>query len=252
MTQPQGAGEQPPDKSNQRRARRKLTDFLKRLRKACDTISSVNDWIEITGELNRILDLHQAEIPGPNRQRLAEALELSETSREAISQACDALQIELERTIEALPRGGCSCGCLAAGAALLGLLAALVLVVAAFAFLAQPVEVTVVNGGCRNFLVRQGIPPGLQPAISLLGIDLPEEIRSGEQGGFGIPGLPLSVMVDGTAGRSVRVSGFGISQSFEVSPDVVFIEVDGMPVLGNTLSVGIQDRNPHTVLIACE
>lgn len=243
--------EQPANKQKQRRARRKLSDFLNRLQKACDTISSINDWVEIAGELNGILDLYQAEIPGANRQRLTEALELTETSREAVSQACDALQLEIQKTMGALPKGGCSCGCLALSA-LLGLAAAALLAVAALAFLVQPVEVIVINEGCRPFLVQQGMPPGLQPVISLLGIEPPEVIPPGEQGGFQIPGLPVSISVDGTTEQSVRISGLGVSLPFDVSADVVFIELDGEPVLGNTRSVGILDQDPHTVLIICE
>ncbi len=251
MAGPQTPTEQPPNKQKQQRARKTLSDFLTRLRKACDTISTINDWVEIAGELNGILGLYQAEIPGSNRQRLTEALELTETSREAVSQACDILQLELQKTIDALPKGGCSCGCLALSA-LLGLAAAAFLIVGALVLFSQPVEVIVINEGCRPFLVQQGVPPGFQPAISLLGIELPEVIPPGEQGGFEIPGLPVSVGVDGSGGRSVRISGLGVSQTFDVSADVVFIELDGEPVLGSARSVRIRDQDLHTVLIICE
>ncbi len=240
-----------PDPAKQRNARKALENYLKKLRNACGTISSVDQWTSLVAELNGILEIYRVEIPAANRGRLQNAMQLGEAGADAISHACSALELEVSSTIQALPKRGCSCGCLAAG--ILGALAVLLigLFLAAFVIF-RPVPVVVVNEGCSPMVVRAGILTAFDPVLRFFQVRLPEVIDTNEAETFEVMGLPLNVAIDGTGRRSVGINVIGFPQSFIVGEDVADIIVNGFSILGTKSSVNVRGDAPHEVVIICQ
>lgn len=253
MSQMQSESPPPANKKKQRQARQALSNYLKKFRRACDSIETAEEWAEMVSELSDILEDYAPEIPTAHKTGLAQAATLLDPTRAGISKACQVLQLELEKAIKALPSGGCSCGCLTGGllTALVGLIVLAALLVAAIAFLTRPIDITLINHGCNTLLVRESIPPTFDPVISLLGMALPDRIESGQAGIITTRSLPISVEVDGTAGNRIRVSVLGSSQSFNYSSNLESILVDGQSVMGQTTTVNLQNPPNHTVEITC-
>ena len=246
--------QQKPDKKKQQEARSALECYLGKLRKACDAITTAEDWAEITGELNGLLGNYQLEIPQVNLGRLEGAMQLAEASQAGVSSACQALQVELENTINALPKsGGCSCGCVGGGilGALIAAAVLIGLVFAAIALLIRPVEINMVNQGCDDLPVLLGIPSALQPAINLLGADLPEVIPSNGDGLIIVRSLPVTFNVDGTDGQVIRVTVLGAQASYGISDNLADVVINGSSVLTQPVDLDVRARDRHEVIIVC-
>ncbi len=247
-------GEEPRvDRRRQREARRSLLGFLRRLRVACETFETADDWVEFVTGLNDILNLYQLEIPESSRQNLEAAMQLTDASREGIAQACQGLQLEIEKAIELLPKGGGCCGCLPA--ALIAGFAALVVILgvlgAGYIMFTNPVEVRVANQGCGTLLVREGLPPVLVPVVGLLGVKLPNEIPPGAEELIEVPSVPVTFQISPSSDRSLILSVLGYSQTIDLSGNVSGVTVNGINLLDGTYNVNVRDREQHSVVISC-
>ena len=254
MSEQGNAAGRKPDKRKQGEARDDLENFLQKLKQACATMETANDWADSIKELNNLLEIYKFEIPADRENGLLQAMNLVNPTREGIIQACNVLELEIEKTIESLPGRGRGCGCMRGGLAAIaiGLAVVVGLVIAAGYFILQPVEVNVVNAGCGPMFVRQGIPVQLQPVVNFLGVDLPDIIDTDGEGRFQVPGLPLRVGVNGSGRSTVVVSTLGVNVPFEISENTAFIEVNGKQIFGNSFSVGVREHDPHNVIIGCE
>lgn len=110
-------------------------------------------------------------------------------------------------------------------------------------------QVTAVTIMIRN----KGCDP-INPVVTLpfpiAGISLPKEIIT--DGGSGVASLPpLTVTVDGTSPRTVRLTALSISMNFDLGSPGISLALDGSPLLGRVTTVNLGSHKSHTLLISC-
>ena len=93
-------------KERQKRLRKGLLAFLKRLRKACESYESLGDWNDLIQPLESMLDEYAQDLPQGRAQRLRQAMNLKAATAEGIQAGCQVLQKEIEGVVGLLPAGG--------------------------------------------------------------------------------------------------------------------------------------------------
>ena len=108
----------------------------------------------------------------------------------------------------------------------------------------QSVAITVKNIGCQPFT------PGLQTAINLPGLKLPDQpIPSGGNGIVTIPGIDIDV--DETQMGTVKLNAIGFSQSITMPRDIKDVLYDGVSLRGKATTVKLGSSKTHEVVIQC-
>ena len=90
-------------KPRKRKARKALLGFVRRLRKICATLDTLDQWYQMVSEVNRLIQEHEEALPKEDRERLKKVTELTDTSVKGMKEACKLLQHELGEVIASLP-----------------------------------------------------------------------------------------------------------------------------------------------------
>lgn len=226
-------------KKRQRKVRHAILDFLKKLRKACETFKTADDWYKYLKQLESLLQEYEKELPAGTQQRLKDAIKLTDSSREGIKKACKVLQTEILHVIEALPAGGIL------PTVLIGAVIATAVAVGAIVsyFSLTAVPVIIINDGCDPLHPPQGI------ANYIPGLDLPKQpILKGEKATAKVP--PVMVDINAKSG-TIIFTAMGITVPFEVPSEVTGAQFDGMPILDQSISVHLGDREQHELVVTC-
>lgn len=235
----------------------------KRVLAAADLLSSptfskqkVDDLSTLLGGINPKLDHALAEIKKTwNHLDKLQAGEVVELTLEALPTATEkdkkrkkylllllSLQKDLKAEVKRLEAKPSLWEAVAGAKGPLGL----VTVVAAGWVLLQAtsVSVTITNHGCEP------VNPVVNLPFPIAGISLPKETIA--EGGSGIATLPpLTVTVDGTNPRTVRLSALALSMNFALGSPGISLALDGQPLLGRVTTVRLADQKSHTLLISC-
>jgi hypothetical protein len=240
------------EKEKKKKASEALLAFHKRLQVMCKNFSTANEWYEFIREVfNPVLEDHKQVLTDAQLRRLREASRLLESTRQGIIQACKALDLEIENTLQALqpptppqkapikvPKIP-----LAVSASLaigIALVAALVSFMASY----SATEVTVMNNGCGPF--------SFSPVLNMIpGISVPDvSISSGEQAIVRLPSV--SIGIDSTQADTIQISILGINRNIPNTGKLSSITFDDLPdLLNQHIQVTIQPRSQHHLAITC-
>ncbi len=109
---------------------------------------------------------------------------------------------------------------------------------------ATAVSVSIINQDCAPFTPIVSLP------FPVAGISLPRETIP--DGGSGVATLPpLTVTVDGTAPRSVKLTALNLSMNFDLNSSGINLTLDGEPLLGAVRTIRLADKKSHTLTISC-
>ena len=109
---------------------------------------------------------------------------------------------------------------------------------------ATAVTLTITNQGCDP------IHPVVNIPFPIAGISLPKETIS--DGGSGVATLPpLTVTVDGTASRTVKLTALALSMTFDLGSPGISLTLDGQPLLGRVTTINLGSSKSHTLIITC-
>ena len=242
-----------------RRARKALLAFLKRLRNACGSFQSVDDWLDYTQELAQLLVEHRDGLTQEQRERLERAMKQADLTLPGVNLACKALQGEIERVIAALPVG--LLGLPAPVLIVLGLGAAAVIFGGAAwlgktLFQSRAVSLTVVNEGCPPIALGEALTPDQRQALERIGVALPDSLPTDEQTALNLPSLPVMLTVDArNPGILLLTSGLPgageLRLEIYLDPGVQTIELDGASIFGQQATVSLAQPEHHTLYIRC-
>lgn len=224
----------------QRKVRLAFLDFLKKLRKACETFKTADDWYKYLKQLESLLQEYEKELPAGTQQRLKDAIKLTDANHEGIKKACKVLQTEIGHVIEALPAGGILTTVL--------IVAVIVSAVAVGAtvsyFSLTAVPVVIINDGCDP------IQPSNSIANYIPGIDLPKQpILNGEKVTAKVP--RVAVDIDASQSGTIIFTAIGISMPFAIPNEVTGVQFDGNPILERSISVYLGDMEQHELVVTC-
>ena len=229
--------------------RNALQEFLKRLKKESDTITTGYKWREFIESLQSILRKYKDVLPAETWHGLQDACKLNDETRGRIKAASDLLSVEIEKAIRALPaetkRGS--------KAASIGGIIGAVVIGGVFAYVnlaAFPVAIK--NDGCDPIVI-----PVSAPAWSIIfGLDLPKQpIPSGQSAMAKFP--PSTVLIDATSKEKIKMSMIGVDVYFGRPSNVDSVKLDGKEVLDQSKtfdlreSVVPKEQKSHELVIAC-
>jgi hypothetical protein len=238
-------------RTERKKAREASFLLLERLRGLCETVDQVNEWKDVIAEVGQLLQRYQDVIPADRRRRIREALELPEATLKGVTQACEALQGEVQGVISYLKPAPAIATVLTAG---LIAVAAGVLVVAVLGNMLA-VDMTIHNEGCGDIPVRAALEGGASalagsPLPDLLGIQLPEVIREGRAEVLSIPPVELEVDNLSDAGQlKLRALGAELPVPVSGAIDILF---DDESILGTQGVLRLGPRGAHDLIIRCE
>jgi hypothetical protein len=228
------------EKEKKKKARGAFMLWLKRLRAACKTIGTADEWYSLMKELTDLLQEYAPVIPADCYARIEKAMHPVDTTRKGLKQACKVLSLEIEDTIKCLHTGGSAGKVL--GGTLLGLA---VLVGAAFIYgEVTSVEIAIINDGCSTIVLPGELPIPI-PGVSLPGAPIPP-------GGSETVSLPrLTVDVDATQPGRISVGVLGASVSYNLGSELTSIQLDGQEILGQRVKVSLGGRKSHELVVRC-
>jgi hypothetical protein len=215
-------------RTKRKKARRAFSLLLERLRGLCETVDQVNEWRDVVAEVGELLQRYQDVIPADRRRQIREALELPETTLKGVTQACEALQFEVEGVIKYLKPAPAIATALTAG--LIVVAAGVLAVVVLGNTLA--VDMTIHNEGCGDIPVRAALEGGASalaesPFPDLLGIQLPDVIREGSTEVLSIPPVDLEVdNLTDAAELKLRALGEELPVPVSGAVDILFVRGD--------------------------
>jgi hypothetical protein len=235
--------EQIPPQAKQRKkrqARRALSAFLKRLRKACDTFSTADDWYQfIRDNFDPIIEEYQEGLGVTQQQRLKDATRLTDSTREGISKACETLELEI-KTVVGVSVIPVSALILGAVIVLAGVVGATVVALNLFS-----AEMTIRNNGGIGLPAELDRIPGV--SIPTTSIDTDEEVV------LELP--PFAVTIDTTREDNLRLTALGainIDRFVDISDEVMSIGFDDQPdLLGRRITLDIRPGSHHELVINC-
>lgn len=245
-------------KRRARRARKALLAFLKRLRRACGKMSTLEEWLDYTQELAQLLVEHQDGLTEAQRERLERAMKAAELTEEGVQLACKALQGELEKVIAALPAG--LLGLPAPALVALGLGAVAVVVgggVLLWQQVRQAVRLTVVNQGCPPLEVGSTLTPEVRQTLHGLGIDLPERVVTDTQATLSLLPLPADLTVDAqhppdlTLHLEGRTGSPAATLHLTLDARTEAVLFDNTPLLGKMTILPLDRVGEHKLVIRC-
>lgn len=228
------------EKEKRKKARGAFMLWLKRLRAACKTLDTIDEWYELMQELTGLLQQYASVIPADCYERVQNAMRPVDTTRKGLKNACKVLDLEIEKLLKCLPAGSYFGKML--GGTLLGLA---VLVGAAVIYLeATAIDIAIVNDGCSPIVL-----PGELP-IPIPGISLPD--KPIPPGGAETVSLPrLTVDVDATQPGQISVGVLGASVTYNLGSELTSIQLDGQEILGQRIKVDMGGRKQHELVVRC-
>jgi hypothetical protein len=229
-------------------ARKALVAFLGRLRVACKSLESIDEWLEHMSRLEKLLVEYQQVLPPDARARVRSAMKAVDTTRSGLRKTCKVLQMELERVIELLPAAGLT----ATGAILATLFVAALMVAAAILAVeiignCYQAEVTIENQGCETLWLQE------VGELPVPGLDLPASIPPGGRATAQVPTLLLGLFeIDATqAGRVVLRLPLGIQVPAGLPGRLGSVRLDQQELLGRSTRLHIAARSRHTLVLSC-
>ena len=133
------------------------------------------------------------------------------------------------------------------------LIVGLILVIAAFLYVTiYKVEFVIVNNGCEPFRLRDGLPPEANRIISILGVDLPDQVPTGGQVTLQLGTIPFNVLVDLRTPERIRVKMLGITVPASVSGKMGTVEFNGTMLSGRLTTVSLRGRKKHELVVTCK
>ncbi len=233
--------------------------FLKRLRRACKSLETVNDWLELTEDLAQLLVTHREGLTEEQRERLERAMKASKLAERSLQLACKALQGEVERVIRALPVG--LLGLTPAAWAVIGVVAVVgvgVIVggVTVWRQAQRGLVLEVVNAGCPPLALGRALPAEWKPTLARLGTTLPDEVPTDSRAILRLPVLPTTLRIDATRADTLTItltlpSGEASPFQLDLAPEVDSILLDDTPLLGNTFLLPLDQPQERVLVIHC-
>lgn len=232
-----------PDERQRKRRRRLLRalllKFLKRLRKACETLESPAQWYEFTKELRQTLTDYADALSSADRDTLWLATMLTDQTHEGITRACSVLQSKLVSVIATLPAGG-----FAAPVALAAAGAVTVLVVGAAIWLnVTGVTVRIHNLGCAPVAVAGVLP------VSLPGVALPPFVGTNAVEIATVP--PVRLTTTFQAPDTLQANLFGVPLSFHFTSQIASLMFDGTELTTGQHTLDLGRGAEHNFVIRC-
>jgi len=235
----------PAQKNSRQRTRRRrllrtlLLKFLKRLKKACETLETPAQWYEVTKELRGILNDYRDVLASSDRDELWLATLLTDQTHTGITQACTVLQSKLASVIAALPAAGLAAPLLLGAA----LLVAAVVAVGAIVLNVTATTLSIQNINCAPIAVT-GIVP-----VSLPGLELPEAVGTNQIETAQLP--PVSIVTQFQAPNTLRASLFGAPLTFRLPPQVTSALFDGVELLAGAHTFDLGKQKEHSLVVRC-
>lgn len=240
------------ERQEEKKKRRKLLVFLRRLKKILKKLGEMKEWYDDLSELNNEIQSLLGTENDQESQDLKEvrkAIEMTNAGMKgfgATAQALDLLEPAMIKAIKALPAGGVSLGTVVIG---LVLVAAVAAGVGVARVNATAVEINVTNEGCSPIAISQGIMPGLDEILGVLGAELPSEpILPGRTAGMKLPAVKATI--DAT-GEDIQLEILGVKTSFDYPRRVTQVEIDGALLLGRRTTVDLGNGKTHRVVVRC-
>lgn len=227
-------------KERQKRLRKGLLAFLKRLRQACKSYESLGDWNDLIQPLESMLDEYAQDLPSGRAQRLREAMNLKAATAEGIQAGCQVLQKEIETVVDLLPVGGIL------GSAVIGafIVAAVGVAVAVVVFNNSRREVMISNQGCGDIT----IPP---LGFSIPGLSLPSDIPNDQTASATIPSI-LNVDVEvKDQEKSMTVWIFGSPLHFNFDNQIQNLTFDGAELMNQRTRLDFGSLPSHELIFTC-
>lgn len=224
-----------------KKARKALVLLLRNLRSKCGSFKKVDEWYGfLTKHLDPVFSEFDQEISTDAKEKIKEARNVVDTTRDGINRCCKNLRKELENIVKTLP-GGSTFPQFLLGTLIIGAITAGVLVT----YLNRSaVTIHIINKGCAP------IRPLLFIPVSLPGIELPTKtILDGEEATAKVP--PLKVNVDGTKGSRIKLSAFNFSMDFEFYGEGIDLLFDGNSLLGTKTDVDLGKVPNHELVVEC-
>lgn len=241
--------EDQPTRRERRKAHRALTTLLRRLRRSCEIMGTLEDWHDLAREVRGLLVEHDEAIPSGTQRRIVDALRLPEATLAGARQACSVLQLEVERAaalVGAAP---------ALGSGLLAGLAVVAVAVGALAAVsnATAVDVRVFNQGCDPVVVSS-LPLAGTPLLRVAGITLPAgAIADGGSDVISLPPVRLDVEGYPDTGQMIlrSLQQVELPVALGRATDITF---DGQSILGGPTTLDLRrldGRAEHELIITC-
>jgi len=243
------------NKKKGKKAKLALLRFLKKLRVACKTFQSGSDFFDILKSLKSILKLYDEVIPSTNLEEINETIKGIESGKKAIDQACKTLQLDIEKTISAIPVGA-GLGSLLTST----FIAAAVVTGAAVGIFNYTAATIFVNTrACQEVSLDTRLEPWQISALQVVGFDLPNPIPG--TGEMKLRVFPSVVEVDASQGDLLYLRAYGIRfplGDFRGISNVIFGEGKAADldyvqdsVMLRTLSKQIERGETYTLVVEC-
>lgn len=233
------------DNIEKKKARKALVLLLGKLRKKCGTYQSVNDWLSFAKqELDPILTEFTAQIPPDSLKALENAKHITSFSKEAVNQACNNLQLNIEKIIKILPAGSPLVSPILVAVGLTAGISA----VAALYLNTKAVLINIKNNGCDTIKPVTYIPVKL-PGLSLFN----EPINDGGTQTIKLLPIPITVNAAQTGTIFVRISGISIPVpgGESITNAASSITFDGQELLGKETGLNLGNSDTHNLVITC-
>lgn len=233
------------NKKEKRKARKALVLLLGKLRKKCGSFKDAQEWLTfIKHHVDPILSEFKESIPTDSLHALEKANHLTHQTKDAVNQACNNLQWNVEKVIKLLPAGSPLVPLMIAGVALTGG----VFAAAALYLNAKTTTIIIRNNGCDTIIPVTYIPIKI-PGLSLFTTPIPN-------GGTGtIKLLPIPITVDASQKASISLGVGGVTIPVpggeDISDAASSITFDGEELLGEKTTLNLAKRPSHEVIITC-
>ncbi len=242
-----------------RRARKALLAFLKRLRRACGSFKSVDEWLEITQELAELLAEHREGLTQEQQERLKQVMKQADLTLKGVNLACKALQGEVEKVIAALPVGLLGLpvpALIALGVGVMVVGFGGVVLLGKTLLQSPTVTLSVVNEGCPPIALAAALSPEERQGLAALGITLPDALSTDEQADLRLPRMPVMLTIDARTPPLLRLHAAlpntsPMALEITLAPEVEAIWLDQAPILGSQATVSLAQSQAHTLVIRC-
>ena len=232
------------DKVEKKKARKALILLLGKLRKKCGTYQSVNDWLVfVKQELDPIITEFKAQIPPDSLKALENAKHITSFSKEAVNQACNNLQLNIEKIIKILPASSPLIPPILVAVGLTAGIGA----AAALYLNAKAVSINIKNNRCDTIKPVTYVPVKL-PGLSLFA----DPILDGGTQTIKLLPIPVTVNATQTGTILIRISGLSIplpgTENISAASSITF---DGEELLGKETALNLGKSAAHNLIITC-